>query len=299
MMPNYRYDYLLIWGHGLAYENDILTIIESYPFEILYIHRIKPKSIKKLVRAVYSYDYAPFEHIKTKTRYLHSTTPAEVLFIFFRNDFPQEYYTGEGAFRHIECAQIKKMKTQIRELYNPRMNGEMSHDHVIHASDNSLQTHYILKWLGMKQGIYDILPQPFPFIDVPYHFPDINQMKVRSIPLDRIHCRNVVGSRWDYQAKEISLVESVQYRALTKDLESYSLYLDTFRGTALKEHYSVKRLLSLEKDFNYLAPPHANKFIILSTNPHKKENYFVLDGLHRAAILKKRHHTNIFAAIIK
>jgi len=298
MIPNYRYDYLLIWGHGLAYENDILAIIENFPFEILYIHRIKPKSIKKLVRAVYSYDYAPFKHLKSKTRYLLST-PAEALFIFFRNLYPQEYYAGEGAFRHIECAQIKKIKTQIRELYNPRIINEMSHNHVVHASDNGLQTHFILKWLGLTQGIYDILPQSFPFIEVPYHLPEVNLLGIRSIPVDRIWCRNVSGSRWKYRSKEISLIESVQYRALSKDLESYSLYLDTFRGTALKEHYSMNRLLNLEKDFEYLAPPHTNEYIILSNNSDKDKNYLVLDGLHRAAILKKRNHTHILAAIIK
>lgn len=298
MISNYRYDYLLIWGHGLIYEDDILAIIDSFPFEILYIHRLKPKSIKRLIRAVYSYDYAPFEHLKSKTRYLLST-PAEVLFIFFRNIYPQEYYAGEGAFRHIECAQIKKIKTQIRELFNPHINGELSHNHVAHASDNSLQTHFILKWLGMRQGIYDILPQSFPFMEVPYHLPAINLLGICNIPVDKIWCRNVFGSRWKYKSKEIRLNESVQYHALTKDLESYARYLDTFRGTALKEHYSVNRLLNLENDLEYLTPPHTNEYIILSNKSDENERYFVLDGLHRTAILAKRNHTHILAAIIK
>ncbi len=298
MIPNYRYDYLIIWGHGLVYENDILEIIDSFPFEILHTHRMKPKRIKMLIRAVYSYDYAPFEHLKSKTRYLLST-PAEVLFIFFRNLNPQEYYTGEGAFRHIECAQVKKLKTQIRESFNPRIKGALSHHHVVHASDNSLQTHFILKWLGFRQGIYDILPQSFPFMKLPYHLPTINLLRIRNIPVDRVWCRNVFGSRWKYKTKEIQVSESIQYRALTEDTESYALYLDTFRGTALKDHYSVNRLLKLEKNFKYLAPPHADKYIILSEKSDKNGKYFVLDGLHRTAILKKRNHTNILATIIR
>ena len=175
----------------------------------------------------------------------------------------------------------------------------MSQNHVVHASDNSLQTHFILKWLGMKKGFCDILPRSFPFMKVPYHLPEVNILGIRRVPVEKIWCRNVFGRRWRYKTREIKLIKSVQYRALTIDLESYTRYLEIFRGTALKAHYSVNRLLNLEKDFEYLAPPHTNEYIILSNNAEKNERYFVLDGLHRAAILAKKNHTHIMVAIIK
>ena len=68
---HFRYDYLLIWGHGLQYKNEIVNEIESNPnFKIEYFIYHEPKSIKKLVNEIYSYDYAPVFHLKGKTKYL-------------------------------------------------------------------------------------------------------------------------------------------------------------------------------------------------------------------------------------
>ena len=63
-----RYDFILIWGNGLQYKKDILDIIErTSNLDILKILSHKPKSLKKFVKEVYSYDYAPFQHLKAKT----------------------------------------------------------------------------------------------------------------------------------------------------------------------------------------------------------------------------------------
>ena len=56
-----RYDYFLIWGNGLKFKTQIINEIRAdNNFQIVKILHHKPKSIKKLVRAIYSYDYAPF-----------------------------------------------------------------------------------------------------------------------------------------------------------------------------------------------------------------------------------------------
>ena len=60
------------------------------------------------MRAVYSYDYAPYWHLKGKTEYLLKTKP-EALFIFLLNKNPAEVLRGEGLFQHIECDVIKSI----------------------------------------------------------------------------------------------------------------------------------------------------------------------------------------------
>ena len=116
-----RYDYFLIWGNGMLYKEEILDIIRSKEFlKILRIMDYRPKSIARFIRTVYSYDYAPFQHLKAKTRYLLKTDP-DVTLILVRNESPREIYRGQGAFRHIECERIKSMKQEIRNRFTPKL----------------------------------------------------------------------------------------------------------------------------------------------------------------------------------
>ena len=70
-----RYDFFLIWGHGLKFSDEIIKMIEdTKEITIKKIFYYKPKSISKFVKQVYSYDYVPFSHLKGKTRYLKKNT---------------------------------------------------------------------------------------------------------------------------------------------------------------------------------------------------------------------------------
>ena len=153
-----RYDYFLIWGNGLKYRDQIINEIrKDSNFQIIKILHHKPKNIKELVQAIYSYDYAPFCHLKSKTEYLLKTAP-EVDFIFVKNIDPREDYVGEGEFRHIESQNVKLLKERIRDNYNKRKDDRRTEEHVIHASDNQDQTDYILRYLGFNDGLKD--PKP-------------------------------------------------------------------------------------------------------------------------------------------
>ena len=97
-----RIDCILVWGHGLKHLEDIIFEIEKNKnFEVLKIIKHIPKSQKKLVKEVYSYDYAPFYHLKNKTKYLMKVDNV-VCFIIVKNIIPNEDFYGEGAFRHVE-----------------------------------------------------------------------------------------------------------------------------------------------------------------------------------------------------
>ena len=65
-----RYAYFLIWGNGLQYKKEIINLLRNAEFiEILRIMKYRPKSVDHLVNAIYSYDYAPIQHLKGKTQY--------------------------------------------------------------------------------------------------------------------------------------------------------------------------------------------------------------------------------------
>jgi hypothetical protein len=66
-----RYDSIIIWGHGLSYLEEILMMLRKIEtFDIVRIVKYKPSNMKKFIRKVYSYDYAPLAHLKSKIKYL-------------------------------------------------------------------------------------------------------------------------------------------------------------------------------------------------------------------------------------
>lgn len=295
-----RVDYVLIWGHGLDHEVGILDMLfDDSGFTPLHVLRYRPTDIRKLVRAIYSYDYAPFHHLESKTRYLTKTRP-EVLFVFMENLAPQEYASGNGAFRHLECARIKALKTRIRERFNPRRaDGKMpSEDHVIHASDNAAQSEHILRWLGRSGGVASLKPHAFPFFAVRPHLPVPAHVDIHRVSLADLRCNILEGDRWDYQTREVGIEESPHFRALEQgDPATYATYLDRFRGTGLRDPYTVKRYLSLAGRLDYLAPPYQTGYVLLRKSGDG--GFRVVDGLHRAAILCHRGEATILGAIMR
>ena len=163
-----RMDYFMIWGHGLKYKNEILSILRNHPdLEIISINKKQIENVPKFVDAIYSCDTVPLEHLKNKTRYL-LTTPPEVLFILVKNKNPQEKYFGKGAFRHIQCQLIKDIKEEIRNKFNSKIDGKRTEEHVIHASDYESQVVHVLKVLGLPTLEY-YNRKPNDELDLPFH----------------------------------------------------------------------------------------------------------------------------------
>ena len=130
-----RLDYFMLWGHGLAQYEDVLSRLRHHPdFQIMAIFRRDVGDMGRFITRVYEADFVPLEHLKAKTQYL-LTVPPEVLVILVRNLNPAERYFGEGPFRHIQCATVKAMKEAIRNAHNPYIGDKRTENHVIHASD--------------------------------------------------------------------------------------------------------------------------------------------------------------------
>jgi hypothetical protein len=273
-----RIDCILIWGHGMKDFDYILNdIIKNENFNIIKIHKHKPKNIKKFVKEMYSYDYAPFWHLKAKTKYLLKI-PREVCFVFVRNLLPNEDYLGENSFRHKESLTLKAFKEKLRDDYNPYENRGRTHNHVIHATDSQEQTEHMMKYLGYETGV-KYFESENRFVDLPYYIKDYKNFEFKLVNTDDIFCNIIKGKSWDsFFSTTVHVKESPQYRGLSEDITLYQEYINKYLGGPLQENYNVERYKKVCEDFEYLKEPYQNSFVIVE---RKENKYIVLDGLHR------------------
>jgi hypothetical protein len=278
-----RWDYFLIWGHGLAYENEIIDEINKVnDFKIIKILYHKPNNLEKFVRDVYSFDYAPLNHLKNKTRYL-LTTPKKICIILLINKLPQEIVAGKGAFRHIESRQIKSVKEAIRNKYNPKVNGIRSENHVIHASDNESQTHHLLRAIGIKQGLNHFKKTPNIILGGPHHLPCFSSFSIKSIDTRNLRCNILEGPHNKPFIKLVPVSETPHYHFARGNPDAYTEYLNKYKGNQLTDYYSLTKFTDLCRSVsfsNYLTSSN-----IILVKEICNQTYQILDGVHRTAIL--------------
>lgn len=292
MLKYERYDFFLIWGHGYKFRSEIISIIEDHPtIEIHSIITHRPQNIKGLVKEIYSYDYAPFSHLKAKTKYL-LTTPNFVQFIFVKNISPLETEMGEGEFKHIECLKIKEIKELIRNKFNERKNDRRTEDHVIHASDNEAQTHHILKYLGYKNGLKSILNKNKLF-NIPHHIDKVSKVILRRASLHNLYARKLTDSG---TTELVKLSQMPHYLSIINKSNEYDVYIRKHRGFGLTDYYSGKKFNSLISNLEYLKGNYPHNYILVK---NENNQFIILDGVHRASILLSRNETVITVAEVK
>lgn len=274
-----RYDYFLIWGHGIKNQKEILKLIAlDDDFEIKLILKKHIKNIKKFVKLVYKYDYVPYHHLKSKTEYLLNS-PKEVIFIFVKNKKPQEVWKLGHGTGHVESEKISTYKNIIRDKYNSRQNNRRTENHVIHASDNEAQAHHMLKFLGYKEGIYQFdRHQDKPF-NVPHFIDCFNKYRLRRVKARNLIC-NIISSNGGLE--QVSIKDTPQYNFLLGCQEEYDNYIEKNKGVGLKAFYDLESYLNMSQGFRYLEEGFERDYIIVRKIQKK---YLVLDGLHRASIL--------------
>lgn len=130
-------DFYLIWDHGLQYKDQIIGMIkECFPIvEEKFIDLKTISNLQKFIDKLYSLDTQNKLHIKAKTAHLFKFNPqVYIIFVDSKNN-----------------DEINKLKWKIREKYNPRFPNPkyqphkalppgITHDHVIHSSDNTKET---------------------------------------------------------------------------------------------------------------------------------------------------------------
>jgi hypothetical protein len=272
----YRYHCIILWVHGLEYRDELLRHLEQdQDIEILRLQLVRNFDVKRFVDAVYACDTVPLAHLESKTAYLRKLPPY-ALFIFIKNYRPEEIWTGKPPFRKTQCQKMVEIKNLFRDKYNPRNNGTVMHDHIIHATDYESQTDYLLKMLEIDKGIL-CFENDLPFY-IPYHIQHITSYTIRMINLCRLSINMLTQFKGKVEKKLVSIINSPHYLGIEHP-DLYKDYLNKFQYTYLMDNYSIERFFRMQKI------PVAE---LLRKSPIivKKQSvrYIIQDGAHRAAI---------------
>jgi hypothetical protein len=281
-----RVDCFLIWGNGFPVALDIIKVIRNDPgFVIRSIHRVGiQKPIGKFIEELYSTDPVPWEHLRAKTRYLFDM-PRKLVCVICENKEPDEKMFGEGPFRHIQCAKVKKLKEKIRDLYNPYENGKRTEKHVIHGTDFESQTEHILKILGLKQKAFYLRKTVCGIRASIY-------IKAKTLKRKKILLRDLLVGL--INKTSVPLKDSLPYRYIQGDRQPYIECWKKNWGVSLVEDHSPEAFDALIRNYKY--DPSSKDLIIVS---RKRENggHCIIDGAHRAAILLSRGETEVSCAV--
>ncbi|MFQ5681794.1 MAG: hypothetical protein ACE5HC_00845 [Candidatus Binatia bacterium] len=277
----YRYDFFTIWGNGLSHAEAILNILrKERNLEIVRIETRRIEKMRRFVFDLYACDTVPMRHLHAKLAYLLDEHP-EIVIVLVKNLAPEESIVGEGPFRHVQCCYINRIKETIRDLYNPRLNGVRTEEHVIHASDHEEQVDYLVKMLGDSRGLKflgeDSSGLPFR---KPYHIPRPSAYAFKSLPVEGLWASILVDleSRVD-KTKLVKIGETPHFQTLTNGGTAYVDYLRHFRHTWLTDDHTWDKLLHM----NQLSERRIKDFdpILVTQVP---EGFKILDGVHRAAV---------------
>jgi hypothetical protein len=272
-----RYHCIILWSHGLPYADEVVSALEDDPdFDIIMLRIERGFSVPKFVDAVYACDTVPLQHLTDKNKYL-KILPAEALFIFIKNNAPDEVPAGAPPFRKVQCRKMVAFKQFFREKYNPRVNGELTHDHVIHATDYESQTDYLLKLLGYAEGIR-IFETRAP-IYVPYHIQWTGQYRIESLPLTSLRASILFrDNEGVVTTKPVEIQETPHFVGIANP-EVYANYLAEFRYIYLCDHYSLKKFALLQQS-DIADVVTSNPVLTVQSDTH----YTILDGVHRACV---------------
>jgi len=289
-----RHDALIIWGHGLPDLDGILDIVrETRGFSIRRILLRDIDDMPRFVRSVYNFDYAPYRHLVDKTRYLLQVPPRAV-FIFLDNLNPDEHTVGQGRFAHIECRRMTSLKHAIREHYNPMIDGSPSEHHVVHGTDHVGQTLATLRLLNFE-SIEELVASDRTILDTPNHLPPHKQWTLRQISMDSVYARiaNTPGEDQPHVVTPIGQTPHALY--LAGEPGPYQNYWNQHRGNRLQEDHTPQAFEKLSSHLDYLGEDYPDSYLLL--DPLDEERYVLLDGVHRAAILRSHGVKQFIGAV--
>ena len=280
-----RYDSFIIWGNGLNYISDIMSIIRNDGnYNIIRIVTRNIDNMKEFIKDVYRCDTVPWHHLVAKSKYLLSS-PKKCVFILVENKEPEESYFGQGEFRHIQCQKINNTKKIIRSNYNPPFSDSnkvipplpkgVSHNHCIHATDYESQVEYLLNYFNLKNLDYYRKYKNHSHY-IPWHLSGVNNYNLIEIELTNLFA-NIGG-------KAIKIEHTPHYQYVLENKEVYVNYFNNNFGINLQEDHFPESFDNLIKNLNenYIREDGKKSHIIINSRN------IILDGVHRAAILKSK-----------
>ncbi len=145
-----RFDYFIICNNGLNFIDDIIALIRNTPgIAIFSATKHKSDNVADFIYRIYPGEPDSGNYLFDRTRYLLKGK-TEVVMILIHNTKPEEKFFKETKFRHIQCEKIRFLKEFIRNLYNPKINGNGTGEHIIYASSCEENVEHVLKMLNLK-----------------------------------------------------------------------------------------------------------------------------------------------------
>ncbi len=269
-----RYDISIVFPHGIQYFNEILEILYKYPdLELLYFREYEPYDFIQFIEDVYKDDAVPWQHIKGKTEYLEGL--GKIMWVMLiKNHKPEEMMVGEGKYRHPQCALMNRFKWEVREKFNPIINGERSEHHVIHTTDYESQTAKLwpkFKFHPIKE-IDSASNKLFPHL--PWFLPYFENVTIKEQDLNELYCYQMHKTEKNYR---VPIKESIYYKFTIGDKQPYIDYWNSLKGTRIWNDISP---MKFERMLNNFDVEKVKKEPILIS-----EEDVVIDGNHRASIL--------------
>ena len=253
-----RKDIFILWSNSLNNEKEILIEINNN-FKILKLIRKKYLFLILNLFKLYKFSFVPFYFLIKKVNYLRKY-PKNYLIVIVENINPEITHEFNGFFRTFYCKKIFEMKSYIRKKY-----GKISDEHVIHSADLPCETNNILNLINYKEEINK----------------DIRLKYIKKIDLSSLLYSEVIGSIWSFRNKSKPIIESPHLSFLNGNINNYLKYKEKFRGTAFKDYYDEQKFRELFKNISENRKIN-NKIKVKLLN---NNNYLILDGLHRAAIM--------------
>lgn len=274
----------VVWPNGFQYVSEILdTLAEANTFKILRLIKRPSTNITQIINSVYKNDQVEALHIRGKVNYLKNQK-GYVLYILCEETAPHLILTGRNK-NIIESQNVAIVKNYIREKFNLRdRNGLITHNHVIHSTDSEDDA------LRLWSTIEPLYVDNFPFAKLGSWGVDKNsvgrgQETLRSQLTSTIVSVDALLAsmpRKNGQPLEtMSLTQTPHFKFLDGDARAYTDFIDEHRGLAHKSFYSPKRfeglLQSAQADFTKIKPIMVRQI---------GQQFVILDGLHRASIVK-------------
>lgn len=282
----------IIWGHGMKYIEEILSIIRNTKnIEIKKIFKKINVDIRQFVKHIYALDESSKKHLSEKTKYLQSVQNQLFLVIVTDNNTVYAKKPNNHKYPYSETF----IKWKVRLLYNPRTKyvdtdnqitkeniekaivqkfwiPEITQNHVIHCTDNEEELAHILKLFC---------------IDLEKSKDYITNRMLTNYTRIKISIDNIVANTCEQD--EVPILETPHYKYLCGQKEQYRNYILKYLGTIIKDDHLPEKYDMLINNFDYGKLINNIPSFVLLKKAKKPAKYVIIDGVHRVAILKKRN----------
>lgn len=249
------YHYFLISSSRPKRRREVAKMIrDNQDLSILKILDHQPKNLTRFIKTAYPAVHLGAKNFKPKKQ--------EVRFIF---------------------VQSKKGNKPVNDVYQ-QITSQKTQEEPIYLSDHEPQVDRTLKYLGLKKGTGHFKNIPHLSLSLPHYLSRFNKFTTQNVRPSQLVCHILKGNKKFFWMKTVPIEKTPHFAYLTGNARVYQEYLDRFLGGPLASDYSLENFMNLTQKLTYLKPPYTNTYILVQELWPGK--YLILDGVHRASILR-------------